>query len=158
MEVSRAMSSQVRIANPNQSIRDAARMMAQIDAGVLPVGDNGRLAGMITDRDIAVRAVAAGKGPDTAVREVMSNGVKYCFEDDDLDQVAQEMAEHKVRRMPVLNRQERLVGILSLGDIALADATESAGCALCGISEPGGDHCQSADGHGLRMNRNGPSS
>jgi len=76
MEVSRAMSSQVRIASPNQSIRDAARMMAQIDAGVLPVGDNGRLAGMITDRDIAVRAVAAGKGPDTAVREVMSNGVK----------------------------------------------------------------------------------
>jgi CBS domain-containing protein len=158
MEVSRAMSGQVRIANPNQSIRDAARMMAQIDAGVLPVGDNGRLAGMITDRDIAVRAVAAGKGPDTAVREVMSNGVKYCFEDDDLDEVAQEMAELKVRRMPVLNHEERLVGILSLGDIALADATESAGCALCGISEPGGDHCQSADGRGPRMNLNGSSS
>jgi len=158
MEVSRAMSSQVRIASADQSIGDAAHTMAQIDAGVLPVDDAGRLAGMITDRDIAVRAVAAGKGPDTAVREVMSTEVKYCFEDDDLDEVAQEMAELKVRRMPVLDRRERLVGILSLGDIALADATESAGNALCGISEPGGDHCQSADGHGLRTNPNGSAS
>lgn len=145
MEVSRAMSSQVKIANPNQSIRDAARLMAQVDTGVLPVGENGRLAGMITDRDIAVRAVALGKGPDTAVREVMTEGVRYCFEDDDLEDVAQEMADLKVRRMPVLNHQERLVGILSLGDIALADRADSAGNALSGISTPGGDHCQSVD-------------
>jgi CBS domain-containing protein len=145
MEVSRAMSSQVKIANPNQSIRDAARLMAQVDTGVLPVGENGRLAGMITGRDIAVRAVALGKGPDTAVREVMTEGVQYCFEDDDLEDVAQEMADLKVRRMPVLNRQERLVGILSLGDIALADSADSAGNALSSISTPGGDHCQSVD-------------
>jgi CBS domain-containing protein len=150
MEVSEAMSNRVKTASPNQSIREAARMMALIDAGALPVGENGRLAGMITDRDIAVRAVALGMGPDTAVRNVMSEEVNYCFEDDDLDDVAREMADRKVRRMPVLNHQERLVGILSLGDIALAGAADGAGSALCGISRPGGDHCQSADGRDAR--------
>lgn len=153
MQVHAAMNSDVRITSPDQSIREAARMMAQIDAGVLPVGENDRLAGMITDRDIAIRAVAAGKGPDTPVRDVMSQEVKYCFEDDDLEDVAQEMAEYKVRRMPVLNRDKRLVGILSLGDIALAaDAPDTAGAALSGISEPGGEHCQSRDGRApMRM-------
>ena len=87
MEISKAMSNDVRIASPNQSIREAATMMAEIDAGVLPVGENDRLVGMITDRDIAIRAVAAGKGPDTKVRDVMSKEVSYCFEDDDIDDV-----------------------------------------------------------------------
>jgi len=151
MEVSKAMSSSVKIADPNQTIRDAARMMVLIDADVLPVGENGRLAGMITDRDIAVRAVALGKGPDTAVREVMSEDVKCCFEDDDLDDVAQEMADLKLRRMPVLDQQEQLVGILSLSDIALADALDSASSALCSISEPGGDHCQALNGRDPQM-------
>jgi len=144
MQVSTAMCNRVKIATPNQSIREAARLMAQIDAGVLPVGENDRLAGMLTDRDIAIRAVAAGKGPDTPVREVMTMEVKYCFEDDDLEDVAQEMAELKVRRMPVLNHDKRLVGILSLGDIArAADEADTAGNALTSISEPGGEHCQS---------------
>ena len=89
MQVNEAMTTDVKIANPNQPIRDAARMMAQLDAGILPVGDNDRLVGMITDRDIAVRAVGAGKGPDTPIREIMSKEVKYCFEDDDLGEVAQ---------------------------------------------------------------------
>jgi CBS domain-containing protein len=146
MQVSEAMSGDVKIANPSQSIRDAARLMAQIDAGALPVGENDRLVGMITDRDITVRAVGAGKGPDTPIREVMSKDVKYCFEDDDLDEVAENMADIKVRRLPVLNRDKRLVGILSLGDIALAEGAGSAGSALCGISEPGGEHSQSTDG------------
>jgi CBS domain-containing protein len=146
MQVSQAMSPDVRIASPNQSIRDAARLMAHIDAGALPVGENDQLVGMITDRDIAVRAVGAGKGPDTPVREIMSKEVKYCFEDDDLDEVAQNMADIKVRRLPVLNRNKRLVGILSLGDIALAEGAGSAGSALCGISEPGGEHSQSTNG------------
>ncbi len=150
MQVSAAMGSNVKIANPSQSIRDAARMMAQIDAGVLPVGENDRLAGMITDRDIAVRAVAAGKGPDTPIREIMSKEVKYCFDDDDIDDVAYEMAELKVRRMPVLNHDKRLVGILSLGDIARSDAVGSAGSALSDICEPGGEHCQSQDGRSAR--------
>jgi CBS domain-containing protein len=140
------MSSDVRVANPNQSIRDAAALMARIDAGSLPVGENDRLVGMITDRDIAVRAIAQGKGPNTPVREVMSADVKYCFEDDELDLVAQNMADIKVRRLPVLNRDKRLVGIVSLGDLALTDGAGNAGEALCGISEPGGAHSQSADG------------
>jgi len=146
MQVNEAMSSDVKIANPNQSIRDAAKLMAEIDAGVLPVGEGDRLVGMITDRDIAIRAVAAGKPPTTPVREVMSVEVKYCFEDDDLDEVAENMADIKLRRLPVLSRDKRLVGIVSLGDIALVDGPSNAGSALCGISEPGGDHSQALDG------------
>jgi len=106
---------------------------------------------MITDRDIAIRAVGAGKDPQTPVREVMSKEVMYCFEDDDLDEVVQNMADIKVRRLPVLDRDKRLVGILSLGDIALTEGAGSAGSALCGISEPGGEHSQSMDGaRGMR--------
>jgi CBS domain-containing protein len=146
MQVNEAMSTDVTIANPNQPIRDAARMMAQIDAGILPVGENDRLVGMITDRDIAIRAVGAGKGPDTPVREVMSKEVKYCYEDDELFEVAQNMADIKVRRLPVLDHDKRLVGIVSLGDIALTDGGGEAGSALCGISEPGGEHSQASDG------------
>lgn len=146
MQVRDAMSDDVQIASPNQSIRDAAILMAKIDAGVLPVGDNDRLVGMITDRDMAVRAIALGKGPDTPVREVMSQDVKYCFEEDDVDDVAQNMADIKVRRLPVLNKDKRLVGIVSLGDLAIADGPTNAGEALCSISEPGGAHSQSSQG------------
>lgn len=146
MLVRDAMSGDVRIANPNQTIRDAALLMAKIDSGILPVGENDRLVGMITDRDIAVRAIALGKGPDTLVREVMTEDVKYCFEDDDVDEIAQNMADIKVRRLPVLNESKRLVGIVSLGDLALVDGPANAGEALCGISEPGGAHSQSGDG------------
>jgi CBS domain-containing protein len=150
MRIQDAMTRDVRIASPAQPIRDAARLMAEIDAGVLPVGDNDRLVGMITDRDIALRAVAQGKGPDTPVREVMSTDVCYCFEDQEVDEVANNMADIKVRRLPVVNGDKRLVGIVSLGDIALSDGTDSAAAtALCGVSEPGGEHCQSQDGAGM---------
>jgi CBS domain-containing protein len=98
MQVNEAMSNDVKIAGPDQPIRDAARLMKEIDCGCLPVGQNDRLVGMITDRDIAVRAVAAGKSAKTAVREIMSSEVKYCFEDDDLNDIAQNMADIKVRR------------------------------------------------------------
>jgi CBS domain-containing protein len=148
MQVSNAMTTDVKIASPSQSIRDAARTMAEIDAGALPVGENDRLVGMITDRDIAIRAVAAGKGPNTPVREVMTQEVKYCFDDDDVEDIAQNMADLKVRRLPVLNSQKRIVGVLSLGDIAISDGPKNAGSALCGISEPGGAHSQTADGGG----------
>jgi CBS domain-containing protein len=152
MQIRNAMSSDVRIASPNQSIRDAAVLMAKIDAGSLPVGDNDRLVGIITDRDIAVRAIALGKGPDTPVKDVMSKDIKYCFEDDEIDLVAQNMADIKVRRLPVLNRQKRLVGIVSLGDLALSDGPSHAGEALCSISQPGGAHSQAGDGKArLRM-------
>lgn len=144
MRVSEAMTRDVRIATPGQSIRDVARIMAEIDSGAMPVGENDRLIGMITDRDIAVRAVAAGKGPDTPVREVMSPEVKYCYDDEDVEHVAQNMAGIKVRRLPVLDRDKRLVGIVSLGDVAIKEDRATAGEAIKGVSKPGGPHTQSA--------------
>ncbi|HSD53832.1 MAG TPA: CBS domain-containing protein [Burkholderiales bacterium] len=134
------MSRDVKVATPRHSICDAARLMAEIDAGVLPVGDEDRLVGMITDRDIALRAVAKNKGPDTPVADVMSREVKYCFEDEDLEDVARNMAEIQVRRLPVLNREKRLVGIIALGDIATREDSQTAGEAIKGVSEPGGPH------------------
>lgn len=142
MKVSNAMSRDVRVANPAQTIRDAARLMAEIDAGSLPVGDNDRLVGMITDRDIAVRAVAEGKSPDTKVSEIMSQEVLYCFEDQDLEDVSRNMADVKVRRMPVVDRDKRLVGIISLGDLARSEEPSTAGDTLSDIAKPGGQHSQ----------------
>jgi CBS domain-containing protein len=136
------MTRDVRVANPDQTIQDAAKMMSDVDAGVLPVGENDRLVGMITDRDIAVRAVAQGKGPDTPVREVMTADVKYCFDDEDTDQVARNMGDQQIRRLPVVNRDRRLVGILSLGDLAVMQGGQPAGEALTDISRPGGEHSQ----------------
>jgi CBS domain-containing protein len=118
-------------------------MMAEIDAGAMPVGENDRLIGMITDRDIAIRAVAAGKGPDTPVREVMSSDVKYCYEDEDLDHVAKNMSDIQVRRLPVVDRNKRLVGIVSLGDLA-TNEKKAATQAVSGVSKRGGQHSQSA--------------
>lgn len=142
MKVSEAMTRDVHIATPDQSIRDAAAEMAALDAGILPVREGDRLVGMITDRDIAVRAVAQGKNPDTRIREVMTQDVKYCFEDDEVQSVARNMAQIQVRRLPVLNRDKRLVGILSLADMALVEGADAAGEAIAGISEPGGQHTQ----------------
>lgn len=93
MRVSDCMSRDVRTANPNETIREAASTMAEIDAGSLPVGEEDRLVGMITDRDIAIRGVAEGKGPDTKVRDVMSGDVKYCFEDQEVEEVLQNMGD-----------------------------------------------------------------
>ncbi|HEY9013282.1 MAG TPA: CBS domain-containing protein [Devosia sp.] len=141
MLVSELMTRDVRVASPDDSLQRAAKMMGEIDAGVLPVGENDRLVGMITDRDIAIRAVAKGMGPESKVRDVMSKEVKYCFEDEDLDDVTDNMGDLQLRRMPVLNRDKRLVGIISLGDVAVGHVTD-AGQALQGISEPGGQHSQ----------------
>jgi CBS domain-containing protein len=143
MKVSDAMTRDVRVANPNQTIQDAAKIMLDVDSGVLPVGENDRLIGMITDRDIAVRAVAQGKGPQTLVREVMTDHVHYCFDDEDTDEVTRKMADSQVRRLPVVNRDKRLIGILSLGDVATRrDGADEAGEALSDISRPGGEHSQ----------------
>jgi CBS domain-containing protein len=145
MKVGKAMTQDVNIASPDQTIQEAARLMAKLDVGSLPIGENDRLVGMITDRDIAVRAVGQGLGPDTPISKVMSKDVKYCFDDDEIDEVAENMGDIKVRRLPVLNRDKRLVGIVSLGDIARRD-DDSAGPALKQISEPGGEHSQTARG------------
>ena len=142
MKVRDAMSRDVKVANPEESIRNAARMMMEIDAGALPVGENDRLIGVITDRDIAVRAVAEGKPPTTKVRDVMSAEVLYCFEDQSLDEVAKNMADVQVRRLPVVSRDKRLVGIISLGDLARNEDAKTAGKTVSQISEPGGAHSQ----------------
>ena len=141
MRVSDAMTREVRVCHPGQSICDAARLMAELDCGVLPVGEDDRLVGMITDRDIAVRAVAQHKSPDTPVRDAMSNEVKYCFEDQHVDQVARNMSDLRVRRLPVLDRDKRLVGILSLGDLAGSEIRAAAE-AVTGVSRHGGPHSQ----------------
>jgi CBS domain-containing protein len=138
------MSKDVKIASPTWSIRDAARAMKEIDAGFLPVGEKDRLVGMVTDRDIAIRAIGDGKGPDTKVRDVMTDEVIYCFEDDDLDAVSTKMSDRKVRRLPVLNRDKRLVGVVSLGDLSQSpeDDGRRSAAALSGVSTPGGEHRQ----------------
>ncbi|MDX8446881.1 CBS domain-containing protein [Mesorhizobium captivum] len=143
MKVGNCMTRDVKVANPEQPIRDVAQMMASLDAGVMPVGDNDRLVGMITDRDIVVRGVALGNGPDTKVRDVMSVGeVRYCFDDEDVEHVLANMGNLQVRRLPVLNRDKRLVGIISLGDLAKSGEAAEAGEALGSISVPGGEHSQ----------------
>jgi len=144
MKVREAMTADAQLVNPGQTIREAARLMADLDIGALPVGDSDRLVGVITDRDIAVRAVADGRGPDARVDEVMSREVKYCFDDDDLDAVASNMGQIQVRRLPVVNRDKRLVGIVSLGDVAAFEEPNKTGRALAGISTPGGAHSQTA--------------
>ena len=142
MQVSDAMTRDVRVANAEETIEQAARLMAGLDAGMLPVGENNRLVGTITDRDIAVRAVAQGKGPETKVRDVMTDDVKYCFADQQIDEVTANMGDIQVRRLPVLDRDKQLVGILSLGDVAATAGDGAAGEALAGISRPGGAHSQ----------------
>jgi CBS domain-containing protein len=137
MRISEVMSRHVTIARPDDTLRDAARAMAEIDSGALPVGENNRLVGMITDRDIAVRAVAEGlDGATTTVREVMTDDVKYCFEDESVDHVADNMASLQMRRLPVVDRDKRLVGIVSLADIATQEKPAVGGHALRGISQP----------------------
>ena len=143
MKVSEVMTRDVRVANPNETIQEAARIMAEIDAGVVPVGDNDRLVGMLTDRDIAIRAVAKGKGPDTKVGDVMTNDIRYCFEDEDTDKVCQNLGDQQIRRIPVVDRDKRLVGIVAVSDLAAHEAPRQTGEAMAGISAPGGAHSQS---------------
>jgi CBS domain-containing protein len=142
MKVRECMSHDVLVANPAQTIAEAARMMSECDSGVLPVGDDDRLVGMITDRDIVIRAVARNLGNDTPIRDVMSKDkVLYCYEEDDIENTAENMADQQVRRLPVLNRDKRLVGIISLGDISKG-TEDKAGKAEAGITRPGGRHDQ----------------
>lgn len=141
MRVSECMTRDVTIANPQETICDAAKMMADCDSGVLPVGENDRLIGVITDRDIAVRGVAEGKPPSTKIRDVMSAEIRYCYEDEDVAAVLRNMGKLQVRRLPVLSRDKRLVGIVSLSDLANG-AAAPAGEALSDIARPGGEHSQ----------------
>ena len=142
MRVSECMTRDVTIASPQDTICEAAKMMADCDSGMLPVAENDRLIGVITDRDIAVRGVARGKTPDTRIRDVMSAEIRYCYEDDDVSAVLRNMGDLQVRRLPVLSRDKRLVGIVSLSDLAQHGAAIPAGEALSDIARPGGEHSQ----------------
>jgi len=135
-KISEVMTRGIQIANPDQTIREAAMTMAREDIGSLPVGENDRLIGMITDRDIALRAVAEGRSPNTPVRDVMTDDIKYCFEDDDVAQVAQNMAELQVRRLPVVNRDKRLVGIVALSNVAQCGNKKATSEMLRGVATP----------------------
>jgi CBS domain-containing protein len=142
MKVSDAMTPEVQLCTPDDTLKDAAQAMAALGVGLLPVTDNDRLVGMISDRDIAIRGIGMGRGPEGRVGDVMTADVKYCYDDQDLDEVSANMGEIQVRRLPVLNRKKQLVGIIALGDIALIRGGNGTGAALCGISRPGGQHVQ----------------
>ena len=136
MKIRELMTPEVEVIRPDDTLHTAGQMMADLDTGALPVGENDRLVGMITDRDITVRAVARGCDPDkTCVRDVMSQQIRYCFEDEDTTEVGRKMGEWQIRRLPVLNRDKRLVGIVSLGDLAIGGAGEESKKALKEISE-----------------------
>jgi len=139
MRVNEVMTHGVECVRPEDSIAAAAQKMKDLDVGALPVcGDNDRLAGMVTDRDITVRATAGCCDPGgTFVRDVMTPNVIYCFEDQDVTEAARLMKENQVRRLVVLNRDKRLVGIVSLGDLAVDTGDEElAGATVSAVSEP----------------------
>jgi len=142
MKVAEMMTRGVHTAKPDDTIIGAAKLMAQCDCGALPVEDQDRLVGMITDRDIVVRALAQGRA-DARIADVMSKDIRYCFEDEEVDAVAHNMAAIQMRRLPVVDRNKRLVGILSLGDIARTEQWQVSASALHGISETSSDHASS---------------
>lgn len=142
MKVADLMSRDVQVVSADQTVAEAARLMLKSDTGALPVGTLERIEGMVTDRDIAVRAVAQDRGPETPVREVMSSDVLVAREDQDVDDVAILMSDHQVRRLPVVNGEQRLVGVISVADLARSDDTSTAEAALTGVVRPGGTHDQ----------------
>jgi uncharacterized protein (DUF2267 family)/CBS domain-containing protein len=144
MKVADVMTRNVQLASPDDTLGAIAKRMAKEDIGFLPVGENDRLVGTITDRDIVARAVAQGKDGQSRVRDVMTEDVKYCFEDESIDDVVQNMSDIQVRRLPVVDRNKRLVGIVSLADAAMKYDPAAAGAAMSGVVEPGGSHVSSA--------------
>lgn len=134
MQIKDIMTTDVKTLSPDQSIREAAALMEKIDSGALLINEGDRLVGMVTDRDIAIRAVAKGLDCDTPVSEVMSKSIRYCFDDESVQHVAENMAENEMRRMPVLNREKRLVGVVSLGNIASCHNQQTSDTVLQGVA------------------------
>ena len=135
------MTSGPRCVAPDTKLTEAAKLMAELDVGALPVCDNDQLAGMVTDRDIAVRAVAAGRDPNqTTVQDAMTGGIVFIYEDDDVEEAARLFETKRIRRLPVLNREKRMVGIISLGDLAVNASAGLGGEALKEVSTPSHAH------------------
>ncbi|MEO8548168.1 MAG: CBS domain-containing protein [Sphingomicrobium sp.] len=144
MKISEVMTRDVQTIGPDQTAREAAAFMLNADAGSIPVTEGDRLIGMITDRDIAVRGIANGHGPDTPVRDLMTSGVVSVNIEDDIGAVVSKMTEAQVRRLPVIDEQQKLCGIVSLGDLSRESEGNTAQEALEGVSAPGSQHQQSA--------------
>ena len=142
MKISEVMTRNVETITPDQPVSEAAGFMLSADTGSIPVIENDKLVGMITDRDIAVRGVANGRGPDTAVRDLMTSDVVSVRDSDDVSEAAARMSEAQVRRVPVIDNEDRLCGIVSLGDLSRQTDGDSASVALEGVSQPGGQHQQ----------------
>ena len=135
MKISEVMTRDVKTARPEQTLQDVAKMMASVDSGAILVHDDDRLVGMITDRDIVIRAVANGENCDLPISRVMSNDIRYCYDDQDVNEVARNMADIQLRRLPVVNRQKRLVGVVSLGNIAKAHDAKADSTVLQGVAQ-----------------------
>ncbi|MDE3083757.1 MAG: CBS domain-containing protein [Verrucomicrobiota bacterium] len=136
MKIQEIMTPDARCIDPDATLAEVAQVMRELDVGAVPVCDHDRLAGILTDRDIVVRAVAGGRDPNrTTARETMTEGIVYAFDDEDVDEAARIMEENKIRRLPVLNRAKRLVGIISLGDLAMEAGPDLSGETLKEISE-----------------------
>jgi len=141
MQISELMTRNPITVTPNQTIGEAAAIMEKSDLGFLPVGEDDRMVGMITDRDIALRGAGLGKTPNTLVRDAMTQDVRYCYDDEETQAVVQNLGSQQIRRIPVVSRSEKqLVGIVSLGDIAQRGSDDDAGAALEKIAQPGGAH------------------
>ena len=136
------MSRDVKVISPDMTIGEAAQKMRDGDFGMMPVDEDDRMIGTISDRDIAIRAVAEGKDAGTKVRDVMTDGIAWAYEDDSVEKAAKIMSERQVRRLPVVNRDKRLVGIVSIGDLAKEARASTAGKAMADITQPGGAHTQ----------------
>lgn len=137
MKIKDLMSRDVQVIDANATIQEAAQQMRKGNFGMMPVGENDRMIGAISDRDIAIRAIADGKDSSTKVREVMSERIVWAYEEDSVDDAAKLMSTHQIRRLPVVNTEKRLVGIVALGDFAVESAEiEAAGEALSEISKP----------------------
>ena len=139
MKISDVMTANVQVVAPDETLVEAARMMREQDTGFLPVCDGDKILGSITDRDIVVRAVSAGLDPSrTIVRQAMSSGIQWCFDSDDAKDAAEKMQEHQIRRLIVVDEKKRLVGVVSLGDLATDLRSDSLkGETLEEISKPG---------------------
>ena len=136
------MTSAVKTVAPDATAQEAAGFMLAADTGAIPVCEDDKVVGMITDRDIAVRGIAEGKGPDCSVRDLMSSDIICARDTDDVLAVAQRMSDAQVRRLPVVDANDRLVGVVSLGDLSREAQESAAATALEGVSQPGGQHQQ----------------
>lgn len=137
MNINEVMTPNVRVVSPHDTLQFAAQLMEEIDVGLLPVTENEELIGTLTDRDITIRAVAQGLSPEeTQVSEVMTSDALYVFEDQSVEEAAQDMSDFQVRRLPVLNRENHLVGIVALADLALSQDSNAVNIALDGVSQP----------------------